>query len=472
MKKFILLNTKIVSQKRKKMSESLFSEFEPVSAKAWKQKIQVDLKGADYNDALVWNSIEGINVKPFYHSDDFNKLPNVSQTKATLSKICQSIFVSNVERANIKAIDALQRGAESIKFIIPNKDTSVKHLLNDINPDTTPLHFELQFLSEEFIKTLSDISSEADIYIHADIIGKLAKTGNWFSNLKEDHHILESIIKQSSNLTSTLSINISLYQNAGATIVQQLAYGLAHANEYLNHFEEKIQNNITFNVSVGSNYFFEIAKIRALRLLWKTLASEYGVDSKCHIFVTPSKRNKTLYDYNTNMLRTTTECMSAILGGANTICNLPYDAIYHKDNEFGERIARNQLLILKHESYFNIVNNPADGSYYIEQLTQQFAEKGLALFKNIEANGGFLKQLKEGTIQRKIKESATIEQEQVNNGKIVLLGTNKHSNTNDKMSNELELYPFIKTNIRKTLVEPIIEKRLAEELEIERLKTE
>jgi methylmalonyl-CoA mutase len=452
------------------MSKSLFNEFEPVSAKAWKQKIQVDLKGANYNDTLIWNSIEGIDVKPFYHADDFNKFPNVSATKATTWEICQSVFVTTPKKANAKAIDATQRGAESIKFVIPNTDISVETLLQNIDFATTPIHFELNFLSEEFVKKLSTFSS--NIYIHTDIIGNLAKTGNWFTSLQKDHSVFEDIIKNSSAINSSLSINISLYQNAGATIIQQLAYALAHANEYLNYFGNKIQNKITFNVSVGSNYFFEIAKLRALRLLWKTLASEYGVNADCHIIATPTKRNKTLYDYNTNMLRTTTECMSAILGGANTICNLPYDAIYHKDNEFGERIARNQLLILKHESYFNAVNNPADGSYYIEKLTQQFAEKGLSLFKDIESNGGFLKQLKDGTIQRKIKESAALEQKQINAGKIVLLGTNKHPNPNDKMVNKLELYPFVKTNPRKTLIEPIIEKRLSEKLEQERLKIE
>ena len=172
------------------------------------------------------------------------------------------------------------------------------------------------------------------------------------------------------------------------------------------------------------------------------------------------------------MLRTTTECMSAILGGANTIVNLPYDSIYHKSNEFGERIARNQLLVLKHESYFDKVNNPSDGSYYIESITNQLSEKALDVFKDIENNGGFLSQLKAGTIQRKVKESASKEQQQFDNGEDVLLGSNKHPNTNDKMKNELELYPFVKINSRKTLIEPIIEKRLSEQLEQKRLKDE
>jgi methylmalonyl-CoA mutase len=192
----------------------------------------------------------------------------------------------------------------------------------------------------------------------------------------------------------------------------------------------------------------------------------------CHILVSPTKRNKTVYDYKVNMLRTTTECMSAILGGADAIANQPYDALYHKDNAFGDRIARNQLLILKHESHFDKVNNPADGSYYIESLTQQLAEKALALFHDIEAQGGFLKQLNEGVIKRKIQESADKEQELFDAGKEILLGTNKHLNTNDRMKDDLQLFPFVKTTPRKTLISPIIERRLAEKMEQERLKAE
>jgi methylmalonyl-CoA mutase len=172
------------------------------------------------------------------------------------------------------------------------------------------------------------------------------------------------------------------------------------------------------------------------------------------------------------MLRTTTECMSAILGGANSIANLPYDALYHKDNEFGDRIARNQLLVLKHESYFDKVSNPADGAYYIETLTEQLAEKALLLFKEIEEKGGFITQLIEGNIQKKISESATKEQELFDTGKEVLLGTNKYPNKNDKMKHDLELFPFLKQKPRKTLITPIIEKRLAEKLEQERLAQE
>lgn len=456
------------------MTKMLFEEFNEVSSKQWKQLIQYDLKGADYNETLVWKTDEGIHVKPFYHADGFEALPKVSETKATEWQICQTIFVANVEKSNLKAVNAIERGAESIKFMLPSEDIVIKDLLVNINLKKVTVFFECQFLSAEFAKQFSFIPSQENIHIQTDIIGHLAKTGNWFKNLKSDHSEFEAIV----NHTNSFTIDMGLYQNAGGNMVQQLAYALAHVNEYLNYFdavlkEDKKQSiEVNFNVSVGTNYFFEIAKLRALRELWSTLAGAYGFNPKCFIFASPTERNKTLYDYNINMLRTTTECMSAVLGEANTICNLPYDAIYHKDNEFGERISRNQLLILKHESYFDKVNNPADGAYYIERITEQLAEKALDLFKDIEANGGFLRQLKVGTIQKKIKESAAKEQAQFDKGELTLLGTNKHPNADDKMKHELELYPFIKKNPIKTLIEPIIEKRLAEAVEQKRLEDE
>lgn len=452
------------------MSKKLFNDFSEVSSKEWKQKIQADLKGADYNETLIWKTNEGIDVKPFYHADQFSSLPNGSLSEATNWQICETIFVADLKKSNARAKELLNRGAESLKFIIPSEDISIELLLKDIDLSKVKIFFELQFLSSTYINQILEVTSKENTFILTDIIGNLVRSGNWFENLKEDHKQFEIIVEK----TSTLSVDISLYQNAGANMVQQLSYALAHVNEYLNVLvnETKPGLKVIFNVSVGTNYFFEIAKLRTLRTLWHTLAIEYGINLDCHIFVTPTKRNKTLYDYNTNLLRTTTECMSAILGGANTINNLAYDAIYHKDNEFGSRISRNQLLILKHESYFNKVNNPADGAYYIESLTQQLAEKALELFKDIEANGGFLKQLKEGIIQRKIKESSEKEQSQFNNGEEILLGTNKHPNPADKMAHELELYPFVKTNPRKTLIVPIIEKRLAQALEQTRLKTE
>ncbi|QXP59659.1 methylmalonyl-CoA mutase subunit beta [Olleya sp. HaHaR_3_96] len=440
------------------MSNPLFSAFEKVSSKAWKQKIQVDLKGADYNNTLVWKTNEGIDVRPFYHQDEMTETFTIQPQHWAIGQI---IFVQNEKASNKKALNAIERGAETIKFIIPSNTISIEETLENIDLETASIQLELLFSAEQFINNLAKISAKAQI-IH-DPIGHLAKTGNWFES--SENRLIT---------TNQITIDTTTYQNAGATMVQQLAYGLSHLNDYFNaaDFAKAEIQTIHFNVSVSTNYFFEIAKLRAFRVLYNTLAPEYNCKAQLKINAIPTKRNKTIYDYNTNMLRTTTECMSAILGGANTVFNLPYDALYHKDNEFGERIARNQLLILKKESYFDEVNNASDGSYYIETLTAQLAEKALTLFKDIEANGGFIAQLKDGQIQKKLKESATKEQAQFDSGNITLLGTNKHPNAEDKMKHNLELFPFLKMNPRKTLIEPIIERRLAETLEQNRLKTE
>jgi methylmalonyl-CoA mutase len=452
------------------MAENLFDAFEPVGSKQWKQQIQYELKGADYNETLVWESPEGIKVKPFYHNDE-DKAKFGINTPYHAFSILQNIFVHDVKKSNERALDSLNRGAESIRFTIATETVALEDLMENLPVENIRYYFNLPFLSVDFVTKINAFASKnsADITIQLDPIGQLIKDGNWFDNLDKDFQKLHDIAAKVTG--PFLNINSGTYQNAGANIIQQLAYTLAHVNEYFNRIPN-INQPITIEVAVGTNYFFEIAKFRALRLLFNTLAAEYNHTADCHIVVTPTKRNKTLYDYNVNMLRTTTECMSAILGGANAVANLPYDALYHKDNEFGDRIARNQLLVLKHESYFDKVSNPADGAYYIETLTEQLAEKALVLFKDIEAKGGFITQLIEGAIQKKIGESAAREQDLFDSGKEILLGTNKYPNKNDKMKHDLELYPFVKQNPRKTLITPVIEKRLAEKTEQERLAQE
>lgn len=453
------------------MSNNLFNEFQPVSSKQWKQQIQYELKGADYNETLIWESPEGIKVRPFYHSDELGKNFNNTSSKEAF-KICQNIFVYDLEKSAERALETLNRGAESIRFTIEDETIDVAKLVARLPLENTTIYFNLLFLSIDFVKKLNAIAKDkkAAIFVQIDPVGRLAKEGNWHTNLEADFDSLNTLSIACQNI-HFISVDGSLYQNAGANIIQQVAYILAHANEYFNRVAT-ISKPIAIQVAVGTNYFFEIAKLRSIRLLFNLLAKEYDHDFDCHILAIPTKRNKTLYDYNVNMLRTTTECMSAILGGADAVSNLPYDALYHKDNEFGDRIARNQLLVLKHESYFDKVSNPSDGAYYIENLTNQLTEKALNLFKDIEANGGLITQLIVGTIQRKIQESATKEQELFDSGKEILLGTNKYPNKNDRMSHDLELFPFVKTKSRKTLVSPIIEKRLAEKMEQERLETE
>ena len=447
------------------MKKHLLTDFDPVSAKAWKQKIQVDLKGAEYNETLISKTLEGIHIKPFYHNDDGIATTEIPGTPSGWN-ITQGVFIDDVKIANNIAIDALEKGAEAIVFTA-EKPFNIPSVFKDFPFSKATIYFDFSFLDIEFVKELSLYLTKhkAEFYLNLDPVGKLSKEGNWFKSQKEDFKALQSLSKTG----NTISVDTTNYQNAGANMVQQLAYALAHANEYLNH---QTTNSITFKIATGTHYFFEIAKIRALRILYASLAKEYNCSQTCHVIAQPSRRNKTVYDYNINMLRSTTEAMSSILGGADAVCNMPYDVLYHKSNEFGERISRNQLLILKAESYFDVVSNPADGAYYIESVTQELASKALELFKQIEDGGGFIKQLLQGDIQKKIKESASKQQAFFDNGSITLLGTNKHPNPMDLMKENLELFPFLKSNPRKTLIQPIIAKRLAEAIEQQRLAHE
>ena len=447
------------------MKKHLLTDFDPVSAKAWKQKIQVDLKGAEYNETLISKTLEGIHIKPFYHNDDGIATTEIPGTPSGWN-ITQGVFIDDVKIANNIAIDALEKGAEAIVFTA-EKPFNIPSVFKGFPFSKATIYFDFSFLDIDFAKELSLYLTKhnAEFYLNLDPVGKLSKEGNWFKSQKEDFKALQSLSKTG----NTISVDTTNYQNAGANMVQQLAYALAHANEYLNH---QTTNSITFKIATGTHYFFEIAKIRALRILYASLAKEYNCSQTCHVIAQPSRRNKTVYDYNINMLRSTTEAMSSILGGANAVCNMPYDVLYHKSNEFGERISRNQLLILKAESYFDVVSNPADGVYYIESVTQELASKALELFKQIEDGGGFIKQLLQGDIQKKIKESASKQQALFDNGSITLLGTNKHPNPMDLMKENLELFPFLKSNPRKTLIQPIIAKRLAEAIEQQRLAHE
>ena len=456
------------------MSENnLFDEFTPVSAKSWKQKIQVDLKGADYNETLLWDSAEGIRVKPFYNAEDARVVDEVSEEAPGKFQIGEEIIVENTKQGVEAANYVLTHGVQSLILKVKSTDISLDELLSDIPALEGDIYLDLETLSPAHVRSmLANVEiDDRGIYILNDVIGQLCASGNWFGNKEKDLQEMEGLLHDFSHL-SPVSINVSRYQNAGANRVQQLAYTLAHASEYSKLLREYEVPFLTLKTSVDSNYFFEIAKLRALRILWNRFTKDSGLKTRCKILALPTLRNKTLYDYNVNMLRTTTESMSAILGGADTVYNIAYDHLYHNENEFAQRIARNQLLILKNESYFDKVQNAASGSYYIEHLTHELIEQAWSLFQQIISGGGFLTQLKEHKIQKKIKESAHKEQEAFENGKEVLVGSNKYPNENDRMKDQLEKDPFMKKETRKTLIEPILERRLAVQLELSRLKDE
>lgn len=449
------------------MTNFLFKDFEPVSSKQWKQQIQFDLKGQDYNEKMVHQTPEGIDIKPFYHSDDpINKIPLTDYPESWL--IAQKIEVHDAISGNDKAIDALKKGAETLCFIVYTDQVNPEILLKDI-PKETPVLVQPLFISFDFVKKLDTTAQKfQQIQLTVDIFENLSRTGNWFISYEKDYQYITNVFESCQSIEPILKIDANIFHNAGGTIIQQLAYTLGQCAEYLNYFESKQikfhRKPLLFTVAIGSNYFFEIAKLKALRILWKTLAQAFNVSEKCYIFTASSYRNKTIIDYNVNFLRTTTECMSAALGNADYIYNAPYDSIYNLDNEFGTRLALNQLLIMKNESHFAKVNNATEGSFYIESLTEQIAEKALKLFKDIESTGGYLKQLKEGTIQRKLQEQANQELLNFEKGEKKVVGISE-SNPPMVDKSQLEKDPFLKKDVRKTLFAPIIRKRLTEKIE-------
>ncbi|MBL4604388.1 MAG: methylmalonyl-CoA mutase, partial [Flavobacteriaceae bacterium] len=236
------------------MEAYLFDEFDVLTPAAWKQKIQVDLKGADYNDSLLWKTNEGIIVKPFYTKEDRNKAQISLPSNGY--KICQSIFIDDTTIANKLALDALSRGANSIQFVA-NKSFDYTTLLQNITIQNSPIYFKFHFLNPDFIKELTTFYPDNDFYFQLDIIGNLAASGNWFSNLTSDIDNAKKI--SASGIANSICVNASLYQNAGASMVQELAYALAHTNEYIEMFGSETATKIHYEFSVGNNYFFEIA---------------------------------------------------------------------------------------------------------------------------------------------------------------------------------------------------------------------
>lgn len=449
------------------MNHPLFEPFYTIPSKQWKNRIQYELAGADYNTTLVWESLEGIKVRPFYHKDDKESFS--IDTKTSQWSILQPIYIHDIEKSIHNALTSLQKGTETLYFTVPHSGIDLTQLLVAL-PQQPVYFFRFAFLDEVYLKKISHWAAQQAYTIHllVDPIHQLVTDGNWFHNVNQDLTILESLLHTQQAVQ--LVIDAKVYQNAGATIIQQVAYACSQLNEYLTRLTN-ITSSIFIEVACGSSFFFEIAKLKALRSLVQLIIKEYPqhqLDIK--IIAVPTKRNKTVYAATVNQMRTMTECMSAILGGADYVGNLPYDALHRKDNFASQQMARNQLLVLKEEGNLHVVDNPTDGAYYMDYLTKQIAEKSLDIFKQIEKAGGFITSIHEGTIQRKINESAAKEMTLYQDKQEVLVGIHTLVKPEEQLA--LELYPFVKQNPRKTLMVPLIERRLAELEEQKRITAE
>lgn len=453
--------------------EKLFSEFPPVTTEQWEEVIVKDLKGADYQKKLIWRTDEGFNVRPYYRAEDLKDLdyldtmpdqfPYTRGTKKDNNdwQIVQEISEECVAKANAIALDAIARGANTIAFNIKKVATlaDLQTLLKGIDCEKIGLQFNHGINYVDFMKIFVNYLNDNKVNkenvkgsINFDPITYFLRHKNFYKSQDDDLKQLLTLHELTEEMKNFKLVNVNgiALNNAGATIVQELAYALGIANEYIAFATEhgipmgKACKKIQLTLSVGSNYFMEIAKLRAVRLLWATMVDQYTPSCNCQcpykvqINTVGSTWNKTLYDPYVNMLRNTTEGMSAAIGGADAISLQPFDVAFKESDDFSRRISRNVQVILKEESYFNKVVDPAAGSYYIENLTDGIAEQTWKLFQHVEAEGGIIKLIANGEIKREIEASCQKRDMNIATRRHIFLGTNQFPNVNEKMLDKVE----------------------------------
>ena len=443
--------------------ETLFSDFPSVSTQEWMDKITVDLKGADYEKKLVWKTNEGFKVKPFYRQEDLEgiktteglpgQFPYVRGNKKDDNTwfIRQDIQVNNPAEANAKALDILNKGIDSLGFTIKGDEVSeelVRVLLKDICCECVELNFstcqrhtvQLAKILVGYFKEKGYNPEKIQGSVNFDPISKMLKKGKDLTSVIDSAKELVEVLAEYPNFRC-IAVNSLLLNNAGAYIYQELGYALAWGNEYLSKLTEAgvpadlAAKKIKFNFGISSNYFMEIAKFRAARMLWANIVNEYKPACKCACqmlaHAETSSFNLTLFDAHVNLLRTQTEAMSAAIAGINSITVTPFDKAYETPNDFSERIARNQQLLLKEEAHLNRIVDPAAGSYYIENLTVAIAKQARELFLQTEDEGGMLKAVLSESVQNAVNASNKARHEAVSKRKEILLGTNQYPNFNE-----------------------------------------
>ncbi len=452
----------------------LFTDFEPVSTQEWEAKIQADLKGKDYERTLIWKTYEGINVRPYYRRENLEGLeyleslpgefPYVRGNKKTGNDwfIRQDIFVKDFTEANKKALTILGKGVTSIGFIFDCNSKITKADLSVLLKDIC-----LEAIETNFICSCDDCNCAAEFaeYIQENkentskIIGSIASDpiGSFILKGKLNQDAFEAL-KEKIEKTITLphfrviTVHGKNFANSGASIVQELAFTLAQGVEYLTKLTDaglsidEVAGKVKFNFGIGNNYFMEIAKLRAARLLWAQIVKAYNPKSdeaaKLISHSEPNTFNKTFYDPYVNMLRTQTEAMSAVLGGADSITVLPFNAIFGDTTEFSERIARNQQILLKEEAHLDKIADPGAGSYYIEHLTTSLAEHAWNLFLQVQDKGGFIQAFKDGFIQNEIKAMAAKRNTNLALRRENLLGVNQFPNFSETAKEEFPEWVF------------------------------
>ena len=448
--------------------EKLFDQFPPVSTEEWRAKVEVDLKGADFNKKLVWRTNEGFNVQPMYRAEDIKDLkttdslpgeyPFVRGTKTNNDwYIRQEIEVCCPKAANEKATEVLGKGVTALGFKLKEDIDAegLKTLLAGIDLAKVEVNFDccpnkaLQ-LAKDLVEVVK-AAGAADTFsgsIGFDPFRRLLKHGKDFP--KDIKALAAEIVKAVADVKNlrVLAVNTDKLCNAGAYIYQELGYALSWGNEWLSQLTDacidatEAAKRIKFNMGISTNYFMEIAKFRAARMLWAQIVKQYEPKCDCackmNVHATTSEFNQTIFDAYVNLLRSQTESMSAALAGVDSITVTPFDKQYKNPDEFSERLARNQQLLLKEESHLDKIVDPAGGSYYVETLTMSIANEAWKLFLATEEQGGFYAALKAGEVQKAVNESSDKRHTDVARRKESLLGTNQFPNFNEVANDKIE----------------------------------
>lgn len=450
--------------------KTLFEQFPPVSTEEWMAKVNADLKGADFRK-LVWKTSDGIEAMPFYREEDLKDiiaaetLPGEFPYRRGVKKddnnwlVRQDISVTDYSQANSKALDILMKGVDSLGFIINDPSginaDNFRILLNNIQPEAVELNFLSNGKAKEILQILASIAEERDLSaenlkgaIEADPIGRIMTNGTLCIPVGEGFDYLAELTLQSLRFPNfrTIHIKASTFGDSGAGLVQELGYAISTGAEYMAQLTDRglsaqdAASKIRFSFGVGPDYFPEIARLRAARVLWSVILKGFCGENcpEMNIHCTTANWNKTIYDPYVNMLRSQTETMSAVIGGTNSMTVRPYDMPFKNPDSFSERVARNQQLILREEAGFGNVIDPAAGSYYIEKLTDMIAEASWKLYLETEEQGGFLEALKKGSIQQNIREAARKKLKDIATRKTVLLGTSQYPNTREKMAEKID----------------------------------
>jgi len=493
-----------------KERSKLFSEFPPVKTEEWGKKIREDLKGTDYDQKLLSRTKDGMVFRPYYRKEDLSGLeyldsfpgqyPFVRGNKIHNNnwEIRQDLIVSSFSEANQQAVALLQKGITSPVFIlnnnIPETEKQVDELLSGIELQTTPVHFIPDSNDYSILQLISGLIRKKDLNpalvkgsLYLDPLGYLFRTGNFYQDKEKDMYTLKNAIEFSLSALPSfkiLTVNGSIFNNAGASVIQELAFALAAGAEYLSILTDlgltidEIAPRMSFHFSAGTEYFLEIAKLRTARLLWSVIMDTFGSrkteSTAMYIHSSTSEWKTTIYDPYNNILRATTGTMSAILGGADSISVIPFDQAAGNPGEFSERLARNTQIILKEEAYLNKVIDAGAGSYYIEKLTDTISEHTWKLFQEMEKNKGILNAFKNGKIQETIENHARKIFDDIAHRKEILLGINQYPDLNERASWKLSLVEDtdLPTQKQKLFAKPLKKIRAATEFENLRLKTE